>query len=1436
MLFCTITPYLYLSFSAVKYVLRWLQFPIIIDMELSPNMTDNGNKTTDTPRTSNLKFLRAKRLSYFSEKSSRTSLFTAEKPESLVASKNHRPAESHKPQRCLSAPALNPRKDMSATSKVQKRNSFDTNTANSCEETVDARTSEMNNEIQETGKQSTSEVIVQQNSPSSPRVDSNLHIASETFGTEPSVHIGLQESLEELQDTPINKHVLQPASKETAKEPPIQQNVEPTLENGSKIISMYDFDPQEKEVKIEEHSIYHLIPEQSRIKESLINYYPNSEPNIDISRRSNHCSLESKLASDPENLENLSRPTLGKLKHITKEAPIYYPIPEKSMPKEPSINRYPNSKPDVEIIGHSSHRSLLRSSLVSDLDQRLLEDVSVPESEKLQHVMLWAKKFLKKCGGGNVLDYLDGDSGGSLTTVGDKASEFQPYQSSRTGNTFLKMDVASSSSTLQHDADIEYDASGINKQTLGNDSKKTNNLRSTFKIKSDFNNSRTETLDSSFSKQHNFTFKERPVSPLSESEQTEYQNVKSFNSMYPHKATNELGTDEFRNKMYLDLSKQSINFKEEDYDVDGVDMFESHGNYNMKTFRIKGSDDNTNNLLIAKDDDASSSNSSLDTERINALLDNLDKLQKVTEKKEQLEIDGSRTGRTYLVNRSVGSEDNTTLNNVVGRVQPSSYKTYKTISLSEDSDSKRFRVCTVCSYSNTTKTSWCEECGSILRDDKDQTSQENLLKELPRPHKKTLDNFLNVKNETGKHFEETLRKKPIHEERKTALCWEDKSDVLSDSDGSVLEKYFHCVKQLDMLKSQVKTKQSKDFQGDQFCDISSEDESSAEHPKHQNERGTINDYLPKTIVIYDVPSDSDESGQSLEACGRKPDTYLFYQQARVEKHFGGSTENIHETESKLKPLDRKQQKPQQKSSKATGPKRHWEKSSIAWSSYTHGELKSRNPLCRSLQSIQRPSSADPTRRNGQCPGGKALDLDPSTKMTRQIQRPSSTSHNKTAEYKNVAAAYMKTANAWAVTEHICRRYSASSSHHLPWNPEENDGSVWLLLPDELWIYILKKLTHKDLSKVAQVCQRFRYIANDDSLWKVIKITNCHSLDDNCLLNIGLHHPESLSLHRCHDDNQSITQDGLGKVFQHCKASLTELNVTNCSGPSFEGDVVLSCASGYCTNLTSVDISWTGTTDKGISAIVDGVTRLKALSINGCKITDQAITALLKKHSKSLIKLEVFGCHALTAHCLISLTTECSHLENLNIGRVPKVTDVCLTKIASNLHKMNTLNLTGLNVVRDRAVHVIVKQCPKLENLTLSSCSQVTDVSLVEISTYLRTIKYLDVSGCKKISDIGIQALARSCQQICSLDLSSTGTGKRGVCLLASYSYTSLECLKLSFCKEITADAIQKLCKNCKRLKTLHLYGCRISPDLEHIKKLSKSIHILHDLSIPTVNI
>ncbi|KAM4052732.1 uncharacterized protein ACNLHF_003610 isoform 2-T2 [Anomaloglossus baeobatrachus] len=1290
-------------------------------MELSPhNPTQSppkpNNNVIDTPRTSNLKFLRAKRLNYFCGRSSQNPILETET--SQDSGQTFRTATPH---RRLSAPSLN---HVIAYSDVPKKISAEERamTLNgetsllSIDETksltppfpqdVQANPGKeelTNNPTHHTQPLPTTEMEVKKrtkyrNAPN--KLIPNILKAKISNPPVPSVH-----------------HNLQAVTMKHKKDIPIQQDPQAVLEKAEGAVLFTDpiLQPSHKEAEVKGHTSYHS---------------PMSTSN---------------QVKDDEH------------------------IPHSQM------------KPDLdEFDVLSTHRSLLRSSFVTDLDQDLLEDLSVPETEKLHHVMTWAKKFLNKCSGGGLTS-----STGDTTITED--SSFDPIGSCRITDKHVRVnDYESKKYLCLGDEVIE-------------------SLKSPRSLDIPKLRSKAVQLDS---------FLVDPKSNLFLSDHEEYEG----NFFEPLQVKDNETKDTFNRKGFADSGEELFgNIKPGGIDIDdlfGTKPKSNHQHFNTYISRNTNSDMALKENYVNPDDDSSSLDSCLDTERLNSILEDVELKQKGL--KTTGDKDGGRTDRTFLVKNSQESHDSTNIlmsRKVPDRRQRAVHKDDSNMELSEGYTNKIYQECHACSFTNTTSSNWCSECGSALNRAEFQPTGYNRNCKLLNPHlsdDKDVDEFFSINSQT-RSFNNNSMSQKNGKELGRAVCWEENSDVVSDHEGSVLDKYFFYVKQLDVLKSQEKEQQTKFYQYDFTSETSSDDESSQD---------------------YSMPHASGQAKPWVETKSLAPDIHHLGEEAMKERTFKKSNENIIGTKgSNVKGLiDRTLQKAPNISSKVTGPKRYWEKSSIAWSSYTHGELKP-----RSQHSIQRPTSANSQKNRDQLQGDKGTEINTPLEVVRHVHGETNYVHNGN-DLKNAAVAYMKTSNAWAVSEHLSKdKWERSTPNHGMISGAEN-SAMWPLLPDELWISIFSLLTHGDLSKVAQVCQRFRDIANDDSLWKVIKITDCHSLKDSCLVSIGRHHPETISLYRCHDDSQNITDFGFRQLFQHCKESLQELNITNCSGEMFRGDTVLSYAGNFCSRLTSVDISWTGATDKGIISLTQACVCLQSLSMNGCNITDIAMTAVLNRHSKSLHKLELFGCHTLTAKCLISVAAECVNLEHLNIGRIPKATDVCLAKIASNLHKIATLNLTGLNVVRDRAIHHIVKQCSKLENLTLSSCLQVTDVSLVEISTYRMTIKYLDLSGCKKVSDIGIQALARSCQQLRYLDLSSTSTGKRGVCLLASYSYSNLECLKLSFCKDITADAIEKLCKNCKRLKVLDLYGCRVSPDLGNIKKYRNSFKIFHDLSIPTVNI
>ncbi|XP_070820691.1 F-box/LRR-repeat protein 20-like [Chaetodon trifascialis] len=182
---------------------------------------------------------------------------------------------------------------------------------------------------------------------------------------------------------------------------------------------------------------------------------------------------------------------------------------------------------------------------------------------------------------------------------------------------------------------------------------------------------------------------------------------------------------------------------------------------------------------------------------------------------------------------------------------------------------------------------------------------------------------------------------------------------------------------------------------------------------------------------------------------------------------------------------------------------------------------------------------------------------------------------------------------------------------------------------------------------------------------------------------------------------------------------------------------------------------------------------------------------------------------------------CPGLQHLNIGQVPKVNAHSLTVMMSQLKRLISLNLTGLQAVTDATVDTLLQNCVELQSLTFSSCPGVTDLTLHSIGKYTPCIRSLDVSGCKAVTDAGVQALALGCRGLQQLDLSSTGTGNRGVTLLANYCSRHLQTIKLSFC-HITLENILKLCRCCKRLKVLHLYGCSQIPAERDIRQVNRA--------------
>ncbi|CED84083.1 Leucine rich repeat proteins, some proteins contain F-box [Phaffia rhodozyma] len=163
--------------------------------------------------------------------------------------------------------------------------------------------------------------------------------------------------------------------------------------------------------------------------------------------------------------------------------------------------------------------------------------------------------------------------------------------------------------------------------------------------------------------------------------------------------------------------------------------------------------------------------------------------------------------------------------------------------------------------------------------------------------------------------------------------------------------------------------------------------------------------------------------------------------------------------------------------------------------------------------------------------------------------------------------------------------------------------------------------------------------------------------------------------------------------------------------------------------------------------------------------------------------------------------------------------------------LRVLDLTSCASITDAAVDAIVTNAPMLRSLVLAKCPELTDQSLFSICTLGRSLHQLHMAHCFRITDAAVSRLARSCTRLRYVDFAccpeltdmsvielSQLTKLRRIGLVRVAKLTdqaihalverpsSLERIHLSYCEEISVEAIYYLLRNLPRLTHLSLTG------------------------------
>ncbi|XP_053329148.1 uncharacterized protein LOC128503114 [Spea bombifrons] len=512
-----------------------------------------------------------------------------------------------------------------------------------------------------------------------------------------------------------------------------------------------------------------------------------------------------------------------------------------------------------------TRQSLLRSSFISDLDQDLLESASIPETQKLLHVMSWAQKFLNKSedsrrSQNTSLSSQETASVKKVAIAPDirnrKSSELHTFQNTDLHdedtmdhrpaelNVMFAQDL-----TIRCGALVDSHISKVDKDPYFHFDDEELFPHKSIKPKSPdrINVTNVPKLDS-YSPLHK-DIRNSQVSSCFGMAAAQGSHTDPLFQMIPPQFKGRCSPDSSRSEKDIYLiknvtDKRVCDYSEEENISENIEKYEKY-DYDSDSTVTESIGNLRDNYKPRR------SESHLDTER----LDDLEDFYSVEERNIPLtEDDGFKTDRTFLVKKFVEydapkrllltpetdeSDTNTSL----------SYTAHSSSNLPEDPKARSYKVCPVCSFTNYTNTSWCTDCGSILLAAQSQPCRQRTANESTLTPRDLVDEIL-IPTKHEKSLDQTSLIEHKDKEYKRTVGWEVNSDVSSDCEGSVFEKYLFYVNKLNVLKHEEQ-KQTNGCSSKMSCEA----ESTAEYGKPHLPAG-----LPqRTVIKIDDPSDSEES-------------------------------------------------------------------------------------------------------------------------------------------------------------------------------------------------------------------------------------------------------------------------------------------------------------------------------------------------------------------------------------------------------------------------------------------------------------------------------------------------------------------------------------------------------------------------------------------------
>ncbi|KAL6965786.1 hypothetical protein U1Q18_036846 [Sarracenia purpurea var. burkii] len=292
----------------------------------------------------------------------------------------------------------------------------------------------------------------------------------------------------------------------------------------------------------------------------------------------------------------------------------------------------------------------------------------------------------------------------------------------------------------------------------------------------------------------------------------------------------------------------------------------------------------------------------------------------------------------------------------------------------------------------------------------------------------------------------------------------------------------------------------------------------------------------------------------------------------------------------------------------------------------------------------------------------------------------------------------------------------------------------------------------------------------------------------------------------------LAEEKLRSTFEGCETnSLVVLQLDLC-GRCLPDYVLVATLAGSPNSLPALTtVSLKGAyrlSDAGLSALVTSAPALRSINLSQCSLlTSDGINTLADSLGSILRELHLDYCENIDVMRILPAMLKLEHLEVLSLAGIETVCDDFLIEfIAVRGCNIKELVLADCVKLSDSSMKIIAKNCTGLFALDLGNLCRLTDATMGYLANGCRAIQTFKLRR-NSFSDDAVAAyLEASGESLKELSLNNISKVSHNTAISLS-KLSKLFSLDLSWCRNITNEALGLIVDGCLSLKVLKLFGC-----------------------------